>query len=62
VHPRQANELFLVMPDDVLERMRKGGIKMYENWRTYPLRHHRMATSFATTPQDIDRVAAILGV
>lgn len=62
VHPRQANELFLEMPDELLHRLTHSGVKLYENWRTFPLRHHRMVTSFATTQKDVDGVASILGV
>jgi threonine aldolase len=60
VHPTDANEIFVRMPRPVLENLRESGVQFYENWRTYPDRHHRMVTSFATTLEDIERVRASL--
>ena len=62
MHPRQANELFLVLPDETLHRLTEAGVKLYKNWRTFPSRHHRMVASFATTDEDIAGIASILGV
>lgn len=60
VHPRQANGLFLEMPDDLADLMQNSGIQFYRGWRRRPQLYHRMMTNFQTTQEDLDAVAKVV--
>jgi threonine aldolase len=60
VHPVEANEVFVTLPDDLLEQLQSAGVRLYANWRASPLRHHRFVTSYYTTDRDIDAVLALV--
>ncbi|HTW36846.1 MAG TPA: low specificity L-threonine aldolase [Rhizomicrobium sp.] len=56
VHPVEANEIFVKLPDAAIARLRKGGAKFYEwgqstNGQTLV----RLVTSFATPDVDVER-------
>lgn len=60
VHPTEANEIFVRMPDALLAHLRKNGAVLFEEWRTRPERHHRLVASFATTEAEVDRLVALV--
>ena len=60
VHPVEANEVFVTMPDDLLRHLLTAGVRLYPNWRATPLRHHRFVTSYYTTEKEIDTVLALV--
>jgi threonine aldolase len=60
VHPAEANEVFVTLPDDLLRRLQSAGVRLYANWRATPLRHHRFVTSYYTTHKEIDAVLALV--
>jgi threonine aldolase len=60
VHPVEANEVFVTLPDDLLQRLQAAGVRLYPNWRAAPLRHHRFVTSYYTTDKEIDAVLQLV--
>ncbi|MCW5749292.1 MAG: low specificity L-threonine aldolase [Alphaproteobacteria bacterium] len=62
LYPRQANELFVALPDAIAERLRAAGAKFYPWPSDRPGEHAwRFVTSFATTPAQVARVLAVAG-
>ena len=60
VHPVEANEVFVTMPDDLLQHLQAAGVRLYANWRATPSRHHRFVTSYYTTDKEIGAVLALV--
>jgi threonine aldolase len=60
IHPPEANEIFFAAPDGLLDHLTGNGVRLYRNWRTFPQRYHRMVTSFANTPDEIDQVIKLV--
>ena len=60
IHPVEANEVFVTLPDDLLRYLQNAGVRLYPNWRTTPLRHHRFVTSYYTTEKEINAVLALI--
>ncbi|MDH3703930.1 MAG: low specificity L-threonine aldolase [Alphaproteobacteria bacterium] len=58
IHPVEANELFVGMPDDAADRLEAAGARFFRNWSTAPAPHHRFVTAFNTLQDDVDRVIA----
>ncbi len=58
VHPVEANELFVAMPDDAADRLEAIGARFFRNWDHAPASHHRFVTAFNTPQGDVDRVIA----
>jgi threonine aldolase len=67
--PCQANELFVTMPKDLSMRLQKHGARFYawpipegfESKLADGVGLYRLVTSFATTPEDIDRFLELIG-
>jgi threonine aldolase len=55
VHPTEGNEVFVAMPDTMLDALVAAGCKFQRDWRLHP-RHHRFVTSWATADEDVDRL------
>jgi threonine aldolase len=60
VHPVEANEVFVTLPDELLQHLQSARVRLYPNWRASPLRHHRFVTSYYTTDKEIDAVLALV--
>jgi threonine aldolase len=60
VHPVEANEIFVAMPDDAADRLEAAGARFFRNWSTAPAVHHRFVAAFNTRPEDVDRVIAMV--
>ena len=52
VHPVEGNEVFVRLPEGVVEALTERGCKFQRNWRLDPL-HHRFVCSWATTPRQV---------
>jgi threonine aldolase len=58
VYPVQANEVFVRLPEPMIEKLEAGGFVFYR----YGGGVIRLVTSFATTEEDVDRfVGAVRG-
>ena len=55
VHPTEGNEVFVLMPDAMVDTLAAAGCKFQRDWRLHP-RHHRFVTSWATADEDVDRL------
>lgn len=55
VHPTEGNEVFVAMPDAMVDALVASGCKFQRDWRLHP-RHQRFVTSWATGDQDVDRL------
>lgn len=58
VHPVEGNEVFIELPEPVVERLCAAGCYFQRDWRLEP-RHHRFVCSWATTEDQVHRVVAI---
>jgi threonine aldolase len=58
VHPTEGNEVLVAMPDAMVDALVAAGCKFQQDWRLHP-RHHRFATSWATTDEDVDRMLEV---
>ena len=59
VHPVEANEIFVGMPDVAADRLVAAGARFFRNWGAAPAPHHRFVTAFNTAQDDVDRVIAL---
>jgi threonine aldolase len=59
LHAVEANQVFVSMPDDLLEFLLGAGVQFNVDWRTTPLRHHRFSASFLTSDDEIDSLRAL---
>ena len=55
VHPTEGNEVFVAMPETMVDALVAAGCKFQRDWRLHP-RHHRFVTSWATADEDVDRL------
>jgi len=58
VHPTEGNEVFVAMPDTMVNALAAAGCKFQRDWRLHP-RHHRFVTSWATADEDVDRLLGV---
>jgi len=58
VHPVEGNEVFVRLPEGVVEALASRGCKFQRNWRLDP-RHHRFVCSWATTQKQVDDLLAV---
>jgi len=58
VHPTEGNEVFVAMPDAMVDTLAAAGCKFQRDWRLHP-RHHRFVTSWATADEEVDRLLRI---
>lgn len=58
VHPTEGNEVFVAMPDAMVDALAAAGCKFQRDWRLHQ-RHHRFVTSWATTDEDVDRLLEV---
>jgi threonine aldolase len=56
VHPTSANEIFVRMPDALLQHLQRAGVRLYVDWRTIPVRHHRIVASYCTTEDEVNKL------
>jgi threonine aldolase len=61
VNPVEANQVFVTMPQRLVDYLRGAGVRFDVDWRTYPLRHHRFSASFATRSEEIDALSDLHG-
>jgi threonine aldolase len=59
VNPVQANQVFVTMPQPLLDYLRRSGVRFDIDWRTHPLHHHRFSASFATDRKEIETLARL---
>jgi threonine aldolase len=58
VHPTEGNEVFVAMPDTMVDALAAAGCRFQRDWRLHP-RHHRFVTSWATSDEEVDRLLDI---
>ena len=58
LHPVQANEVFLSMPNNMVSPLRNAGAAFYD-WPHEEKRHIRLVTSFNTQPEDVEQFLTI---
>jgi threonine aldolase len=58
VHPTEGNEVFVAMPETMVDAITAVGCKFQRDWRLHP-RHHRFVTSWATADEDVDRLLEV---
>ena len=58
VHPVEGNEVFVQMPDAMVERLVQRDCKFQRDWRPEP-RHHRFVCSWATTEAQVAELIAV---
>lgn len=59
VNPIEANQVFVTMPQALVDYLRGAGVNFDVDWRTYPLRHHRFSASFATQADEVDTLSRL---
>lgn len=60
VNPVEANQVFVSMPQSLLDHLRSRSVSFDIDWRTHPVRHHRFSASFVTQPSEIDQLREVL--
>ncbi len=60
IHPVEANEIFVAMPEDAADRLDAAGARFYRNWGAAPAAYHRFVAAFDTRQADVDRVIAVV--
>ena len=60
IHPVEANEIFVTMPEVAADRLDAAGARFYRNWGAAPAAYHRFVAAFDTRQADVDRVIAIV--
>lgn len=58
IHSTEGNEVFVSMPDAMIDALARAGCKFQRDWRMDP-RHHRFVTSWATSDDDVDRMLEV---
>lgn len=60
VNPVETNQVFVTMPQSLLNHLRSCSVSFDIDWRTHPVRHHRFSASFATQSSEIDQLREVL--
>jgi len=58
IHPTEANEVMVALPEIVVDRLVSGGVRFQRAWRPEPF-HHRFVCSWAATVEQVDATIAI---
>jgi len=60
VHPVQGNEVFVQIPELMVNKLSEQGCRFQRDWRLEP-RHHRFVCSWATSVEQVNALIAIAG-